>query len=187
MMREMNYEQLNMELRKRGIVYDAPDMPDQYEQCCYLEGIYSWGFTVITYCNVLDPVITFYDTEYQAILSLDHDNYTQYTLQNGRLFVEETMCFSEKTHKYGVNLNDGAPVHVRDIEAIGYVVADLSHDRRFYALKDGRMYFKEDGEALKQLKDVSIENLTKMGFKIIEPENYGANIDILNDLISKKY
>lgn len=174
-LKEMNFEQLNMELINRGIVYDSPDIPDEYEQCASLEGIYPWGFTVITYCNVLDPIIAFYDWECQAILSLNHDSDTKYHLNNGRLFVEEYKCFSNETHKYGVNLNNGAPVHVKDIAAIGYMPSKNYHDKRFYALNDGRIYVKEDGKALELLpkeSNANIASLINEGYVLVGKDAY---------------
>ena len=184
-MKNLNYAQLNMELINKGIIYDAPDCPDGYNQCCCLEGVYDWGFTVVTYCDVLDPIITFYDWECQAILSLDMDDNTTYSLRNGRLYAKVSYMFSDRVEKIHVYLNDGAPVHQRDITAIGYMANLTADDRRFYALNDGRIYFKADGETLRVLQNVTIEDLTRQGFTIIDPENYGANIDVLNDMICK--
>lgn len=185
-MKNLTFEQLNQELINKGLVYDAPDVPDMYDQCAILEGIYNWGFTIITHCNVLDPIITFYDWECQSILSLDVDENTSYSLSHGMLHAKQSFMFSDKVDKYNVNLNNGAPVHQKDIKAIGYVPhLNMCEDRRFYALNDGRIYFKEDGATLRLLQNVTVDDLTRQGFSIIEPENYGANIDILNDMICK--
>lgn len=179
------FEELNKELINRGLVYDSPDIPDMYEQCAKLEGIYEWGFTIITYCNVVDPVITFYDWEYQSILSLDHDDHTHYTLQNGRLYVEEHMYFSDVVNKYSVNLKVGAPVHDKDVVAIGYMPnLGYSDDKRFYILKDGRTFFKEDGSSLCKV-DTTLTEFITQGYELIDIEHYGNNINILNDMLCK--
>jgi hypothetical protein len=172
-----------MELINKGIVYNSPDIPDQYDQSCSLEAIYSWGFTVITYCNVLGPIISFYDWEYQLILSLDHDEYTKYFISNNRLYVEQRYCFSDKIHEFSVNLGDGAPVHVSDIAAIGYVPdTSLSEDRRFYLLKDSTMYFKEDGHNL-EIINSTLTDILKLGFKLLPEDCFDTNVDVLNNMI----
>lgn len=179
-------KKLNQELVNRCIVYDAPDIPDQYNQCASLDGVYDWGFTVVTYCDVLDPIMTFYDWEFQSIVSIDLDDETQYHLRHGMLSVKQSYMFSDTVQKFVVNLTRGAAVHEKDIQAIGYMPnLGFSDDKRFYALKDGRIYYKKDGESLRLLKATTVADLTRQGFEIIQPENYGANINILNDMICR--
>jgi hypothetical protein len=184
MMKYVTLDKLNKILEAKGIVYDSPDVPDEYEQSARLEAIYDWGFTVVTYCNVLDPVITFYDNQFQAILSLDIDSDTSYSLCNGVLRVEERNCFGGATRRFYVNLSSGAPVHTSDIVAIGYADNDMFDDKRFYALKDGRIYYKEDGAELKLIKDnVDVIDFMDAGYTLVSKDSFGSNVDILNNMI----
>jgi hypothetical protein len=184
MMKYITMNELNKTLEAKGIVYDSPDIPDEYEQSARLEAIYDWGFTVVTYCNVLDPVITFYDNQFQAILSLDIDSDTSYSLCNGVLRVEERNCFGGVTRRFYVNLSSGAPVHTSDIVAIGYADNDMFDDKRFYALKDGRIYYKEDGAELKLIKDnVDVIDFMDAGYTLVSKDSFGSNVDILNNMI----
>jgi hypothetical protein len=184
MMKYTTLNKLNKTLEAKGIVYDSPDVPDEYEQSARLEAIYDWGFTVVTYCNVLDPVITFYDNQFQAILSLDIDSDTSYSLCNGVLRVEERNCFGGVTRRFYVNLSSGAPVHTSDIVAIGYADNDMFDDKRFYALKDGRIYYKEDGAELKLIKDnVDVIDFMDAGYTLVSKDSFGSNVDILNNMI----
>jgi hypothetical protein len=184
MMKYVTLDKLNKILEAKGIVYDSPDVPDEYEQSARLEAIYDWGFTVVTYCNVLDPVITFYDNQFQAILSLDIDSDTSYSLCNGVLRVEERNCFGGVTRRFYVNLSSGAPVHTSDIVAIGYADNDMFDDKRFYALKDGRIYYKEDGAELKLIKDnVDVIDFMDAGYTFVSKDSFGSNVDILNNMI----
>lgn len=179
-------KKLNQELVNRCIVYGAPNEPDQYNQHAVLEGVYSWGFIVISYCDVVDPVMTFYDWEYQSIVSIDVNDDTKYSLHNGLLTIEEKFFCTDVVRTYSVNLNNGAHVHLNDIQAIGYVPSLRFNDKRFYALKDGRIYFKKDGEDLVLCEcGLTIDDFVHDGFKIIEPENYGANINVLNDMMCR--
>lgn len=178
------YETLNQELINRGIVYDSEPL-DEHEQFAELEGIYNWGFTVITHCNVVSPVITFYDWTYQSILSLDVDEHLNYSLMDGVLKVEQSYLFCNDIDKYTVRLKDGAPVHVDDIACIGYEPADdYFSDKRFYALNNGKIYYKENGKKLR-ITELDVLDFLNAGFKLVDAENYGSNIDILNDMICK--
>ena len=175
---------LNMELNERNITYDAPDNPDGYNQYAELDGVYDWGFTVLTHCDVLDPTITFYDWEYQSIVSLYLDDETKYQLSGGYLKVTESGTFNNKVHKFFINLNNGASIHVSDIKCIGYMPnVKLYEDIRFYALHDGRIFYKADGAILRQLLNVTIDDLMRQGFTLIEPEHYDTNVNVLNDMV----
>ena len=182
-MKNMSFAKLNEELINRGIVFE-PSPTDEYETLCELEAIYSWGFTTITYCIVLDPIITFYDWEGQSILCLDKDEYTQYKVNDGVIFVSIKYTFSDETKSFVYDLKDGAPVHVDDVATIGYEPSDNYHDKRFYALNDGRIYYKEDGHDLKLLEgDVDVIDFQDQGFELIGPDSYQSNINILNEMI----
>lgn len=179
-MTNKSFEQLNQKLINKGIVFE-PHPTDEYETSCHLDSIYSWGFIVISNCAVLDPLYLLYDNEYQKICVLDYVD-DDFKITDGYLSCIRTL-FDTKT-RFTYNLNQGAPVHIRDIAAIGYVPNDNPYpDKRFYALNDGRIYYKEDGEVLKQLSDVTIDELIRRGFTLIEPEHYENNVSILNDMI----
>lgn len=174
------FKTLEQELINRGIVYDDMDN-NEYDASAKLEGIYEWGFTVINYCCVINPVIVFYDWSFQSILSLDIDEYTSYNLSNSRLVVTDKCMFTDIVKTYAVDLSKGAPVHVGDIVAIGHHEED---DMRFYALADGRMFFKQDCCSLR-LVDADVIDFLDEGFKLLNSDDYQVNVNILNNLILK--
>lgn len=185
-MMNVTFNELNKTLEAKGIVYDYTDIPDVYKQGARLEAIYAWGFTVITSCNVLNDIITFYDNNYQAIVSLDIEEDTRYTLSNGILKVREYNSFVKKTNIFYVNLNNGAPVHVTDISAIGYCEDEDEdiYDKRFYALNDGRIYYKEDGKKL-QLIEGEVNDFINEKFVLVPEDSFGSNVDALNSYIAR--
>ena len=66
----------------------------------------------------------------------------------------------------------------------GYDPSDNYHDKRFYALNDGRIYYKEDGHDLKLLEEnVDVVDFQDQGFELIGPYSYQSNINILNEMI----
>ena len=187
-MKNMTLKQLNKELKNRGIVFEEGPC-DEYEVCCHLEGMYDWGFTTITYCNVVDPVITFYDWRFQSICRIDLDEHTTYRVMHGVLSATITHLFTDRVDKIHYNLQYGAPVHVEDIDAIGVDLSDLnpvSADRRFYVLKDGNILFKEDGVGFSLIDDDTMSSLVQEGFVLIDSDNYQSNVDVLNNEIVYK-
>jgi hypothetical protein len=179
------FEELQKELENKGILFEV-DPRDDYETSCCLEAVYEWGFTTVTYCIVLDPVMTFYDWEYQAICHIDLDSYTQYTLNAGYLHVKEQKMLGQGYFEFWYNLEKGAPVHMSDEVVIGYYEDDNS--KRFYALNDGRYFFKEDGKPIKLIKgdEVDVIDFLDEGYKLIDLKDTKAiqsNIDILNNLL----
>lgn len=178
----MSRQELNKELSNRGIVYDA-DFEDEFEVCCYLEAIYDWGFTTITYYSeALDPVMTFYDWEYQAICNIDLDNYTEYTLDAGALHVKERKMFRENDYfEFNYDLNDGAPVHMQDMLAVWYDDGVDFPDSRFYELKDGRIFCLESGKGIRlsSLEDFD-EDITYVS---VPQDAIQDNINILNNAL----
>ena len=71
-----------------------------------------------------------------------------------------------------------------DYELDSYEPSDKHDDKRFYALNDGRIYYKEDGHDLKLLEgDVDVIDFQDQGFELIGPDSYQSNINILNDMI----
>lgn len=184
-MKNITFEQLEQELENKGIVFESGEC-DEYETCCYLEGIYEWGFTTITSCNVIDPIITFYDWKYQSICCVDLDDYSSHRVIHGVLSAETKYLFCEGISKFCYDLRHGAPVHLDDIVSIGYDPSEKYHDKRFYELKDGRIYYKEDGALLMTIDQTAKDALMQSGFVLIESEHYPNNVNVLNDMIVKK-
>ena len=177
----LTFAELNMELINRGIVYES------YDQSCYLEAICSWGFAVITYSNsnVIDPVISFYDWKAQIIINLDINEYTEYTLRNGYLKVKQRYIFSEETHNFMVNLNDGAAIHVEDVIALLY--KPDGDDERIIFTK-GKDYILKDGEGIKDISnsELDIIDYQDQGFELLDEDYYQSNVDVFNDVIAKR-
>lgn len=181
-MKNMSFAKLNEELINRGIVFE-PSPTDEYETLCELHSIHENGFITATSCIVLPTNLTFYDWTGQSIISLDIDDCT-YKICDGVLYVTESNTFSGNKKRIVIDLKDGAPVHVDDVAAIGYEPSDNYHDKRFYALNDGRIYYKEDGHDLKLLEgDVDVIDFQDQGFELIGPDSYQSNIDVLNEMI----
>lgn len=177
---------LNKELERRGITHDVTDDYRDYGAFEVLEGVYDWGFTTIMYCDVLEPIISFYDWEYQKILSLDCDSCTTYHLCSGRLSVRIKHTFSDYKEEFSIYLKNGAPVHVEDIKAIGYTTQGLYRADDFYALKDGRIYAQKDGEHLKLCEaGVTVEDFITQGYQLVPVDSYPSNVDSLNEMLSR--
>lgn len=189
-MKNMTFEKLNQELENRGIVFEAGPC-DEYETCCYLEGMYEWGFTTVTYCIVIDPIITFFDWKFQSICSIDLDSYTTHRVTHGVLYAETKHLFMDGVDKFCYDLKYGAPVHVEDIHMIGVDLSNFmnpaSADRRFYALKDGNAFLKEDGVGFKWIDNDTVNALIKEGFTLINQEDYQSNVDALNNEIIHRH
>lgn len=174
------------ELERRGIIYDAADDYRDYGAFEVLEGVYDWGFTTIMYCDVVEPIISFYDWEYQKILSLDCDKYTTYHLCSGQLSVRVEHVFSDYNEEFSIYLKNGAPVHVEDIKAIGYTMEEEYRADDFYALKDGRIYSQKCGENLELCEvDVTVEDFVAKGYELVSVDDYPANVDSLNEMLSR--
>lgn len=184
-MTNKTFEQLNMELINRGLVYKSDDMAT-YDESQWLEGIYPWGFIIGYACNVLPTQYKLYDNEYQLMCTLDSDD-DNWNICDGHLNCTRTYGF-EYTHKFSYILNNGAPVHVGDVAAIGYVCDSHTFtDRRFYALNNGTIYYKEDGQPLRILDSkVTITDLINLGYTLLGDDAIQPNIDILNDMIIVK-
>lgn len=177
---KMSFDELNKELRDRGIVYDE-DPRDMYETSCYLREIHDWGFIVATSTIVMNDILTFYDWEYQAICSIDREEETEYKITEGVLSVDVHLMFSDGcTHEeFSYNLRDGAPVHICDIASIG-VHLESKDDKRFFILKNGVVLYKQDGSPIVTVEK-TLDDFIKEGFTIIEPDSYPNNVNILNE------
>ena len=180
-MKDMNFTQLNKELINRGIVFE-PHPIDEYQTCCYLHSIHEWGFITITYCETVDNIFTFYDWECQSILYLDINKNTNYEIINGIISVN--YVFHNETKSFCYDLKKGAPIHFDDITTIGYDPSEQYGDKRFYAINDGRLYYKENCKDLELVNDFTcIANFLDNGFELIESDSYKSNIDILNNML----
>jgi hypothetical protein len=131
-------------------------------------------------------VMTFYDWEYQSICYIYLDSYTQYEFSGAHLHVKEEKVLEDGYFEFWYNLEKGAPVHISDEVVIGYDEDD--NTKRFYALADGRYFFKEDGKPIKLIEgnEVDVIDFLDEGYKLIDLEDTKAiqsNIDILNNLL----
>lgn len=174
----MNRQELEKELINRGIVYQSED---EFEVRACLENIYDWGFTTITYYDeVLDPVMTFYDWECQAICNIDLDRYTEYTLEDGHLHVKERKMFTANEHfEFNYDLNNGAPIHIQDMLAVWYDDGVDFPDSRFYELKDGRIFCLENGKGIRLS---SLEDFDEDIVYVAVPQDaVQSNVDVLNN------
>lgn len=174
---------LTKELEARGIVHEAPDYdPKGIYYGVALDNVYRWGFTTISYCEVTDPVITFYDWKYQEMLSLDIDDNTTYRLYGRYLYVTQKDTFHGYKNEFRVDLERGALVHVEDVVAIGYKTIKGCLNKRFYILKDRLGWLWEDGVGLRPLEGgLTADDFVEEGYTLVDPASYMSNLVNLNN------
>lgn len=186
-MTNKTFEQLNQELINKGLIFEDAG---QYEESQQLESIYSWGYILIYSCAVLPSMYRLYDNEHQLICTLDSDD-DNWSIHNGYLKCTRAGFGPDK--KFAYNLNNGAPIHVKDVKALLLKYTDLTsidEDRIIIFEQYGRLkaFRKKDCHLLEDITDsaLGVADYINQGFKLLSEDVYSSNVDIFNDMIVTK-
>lgn len=102
------FEKLDKELREMARVYDAEDPSvDMYEQECYLNAMYDWGYILCEETIATDTIYKIYDMEHTMICSFYGDEYDWR--------IEGDMLIGDG---FEYSLMKGAPIHEYDVTEI---------------------------------------------------------------------
>lgn len=172
------FKEFEKELINLGVVYESNG---EYEQCASLEGIYEWGFTVMTTCRILPPVITFYDWEYQAMVSLDVDDY-EYKIVHGSFLIEKDMRISLLNVYNGRNvftydLTFGAPFTKDSIDAIY-----KKDEQKLLVYANGNMSILMEGYNIIEVSD----HPSTEDYELIPEGEYNIYLRDFNDAVIKQ-
>lgn len=187
-MTNKTFEQLNQELINKGLIFEDAG---QYEESQQLESIYPWGYILVYSCAVLPSVYRLYDNEHQLICTLDSDD-DNWSILNGYLKCTRSGFGPDK--KFTYSLNNGAPIHVKDVKALLLKCPDVfstDEDRIIIYDDNGkpRALRKRDCKSLEDITD-SVLELTEyinQGYKLLSEDVYAPNVDIFNDMIVTKF
>lgn len=177
------FEELNKELTQKYIVYEN-GVCGSYAQ---LEAIYSWGYIVVEYSDVLAPQHHLYDNNNQHMINVFYDYCCSPTtvktiIENGILTVKHDDKIS---YRYDLSLQ--APIYTKDVKnAFVKNAGEIGYE--CILVVNNKVYYMVNGDGCSDISKIFNKDMVEqLGFVPVDAKNLTEEIDLANEYIISGY